>query len=340
VFRTVIKFIIHTGRLSVGLIVYALSRKTPAFAYQSMVNLFCITRGRANDFLSLLISLTKHSYDFGGSADGVLGSMSGKDKIEVVSDLREQGYHVFEKRLPEELCDRLLEFAVSNPCISRPMVGENSGKSIRGRYPRKEPEAVRYDFATQDLLDNMDVQRLLADMSFASVAQTYLGTSPVIDVVSMWWHTAYSELPDKDAAQFYHFDMDRPKWLKFFIYLTDVTTDSGPHTFIAGSHRTGGIPNSLLKKGYARLTDDEVEGHYGRDRVVEYEAPRGTIIAEDTRGLHKGKNVKRGDRLVLQIQYSNCLFGAQYNKSILGGTFEVNLQGSIMKFPDLYSAYR
>jgi len=339
VFRKIIRFIFHTGRLSAGLVVYALSRKTPAFAYQSMINLFCLTSGLSNDYLSTLIGLVKSPYNFGKEAEGLLGTMPTNENNKVGSDIRNQGYHVFETRLPDEMCDRLLEFAVSNPCISRPMDGESKGKVVRGVYPRNKPEAVRYDFTTQDLLENKDVQMILADMSFAKIAQEYLGARPVIDVLSMWWHTAYSDMPDKEAAQFYHFDMDRPKWLKFFIYLTDVKTDSGPHTFIAGSHKTGGIPHWLLKKGYSRLSDDEVEKFYGRERVVEYEAPRGTIIAEDTRGLHKGKNVKRGDRLILQIQYSNCLFGGRYERPNLGASVSEHLKSRMKQFPDLFSAY-
>ena len=54
-----------------------------------------------------------------------------------------------------------------------------------------------------------------------------------------------------------------------------------------GTQQTNAIPSSMLKKGYARLTDEEVEGYYGKDKVIEFIAPRGTIIAEDTRGLHK-----------------------------------------------------
>jgi hypothetical protein len=38
--------------------------------------------------------------------------------------------------------------------------------------------------------------------------------------------------------------------------------------------------------------------------------PRGTILAEDTRGLHKGKPVAKGDRLVLEFEFSSSMFGA------------------------------
>jgi len=337
-FVKLIKSIIYTGGLLAGLLIYVVSKKTPTLAYQSMIHIFCLTKGRSNDLVSSVIGFFKPSYDF-GKAEGVLGSMVGQERERVVSNLREQGYYVFDVKLSKEMCDHLLEFALSHPCMMRPMDGEGSEKAKRVVYPRGNPETVRYDFTPQDLLGNKDVQNLLADMSFAAVAQDYLGARPVIDVLGLWWHTDYSDKPDMDAAQYYHFDMDRPKWLKFFIYLTDVTTDSGPHTFIKGSQQTNGIPSSMLKKGYARLTDEEVESHYGRDKVVEFVAPRGTIIAEDTRGLHKGKHVVQGDRLILQIQFSNTLFGGDYPKAQVREDLTEDLKVKMRQFPELYSAY-
>lgn len=334
-----IKSMIYLAGLLTGLFVYVISKKTLPFAYQGMVHLFCITQGVSNDVLSVVIGKIKKRYDF-GMTEGVLAVPENTEKQSVIANLREQGYHVFAEKLPEEVCDSLLAFAVSHPSTIRPMDGETGKKFTRGIYSRGNPETVRYDFTQQDLLDNPDIQNLLADLSFATIAQDYLKAKPVLDVLAMWWHTNYSDKPDMDAAQFYHFDMDRPKWLKFFIYLTDVNADNGPHTFVAGSHKTGNIPNTMLSKGYARLTDEEVEDYYGKQSIVEFSAPRGTIIAEDTRGLHKGKHVRKDDRLILQIQFSNCLFGADYPKVRLGENITDRLNQCVEKFPDVYAAFR
>jgi len=334
----IFKCILYSGGMLTGLFIYSISRKTPIFAYQSMIHLFCITGGRSNELLSLLIALAKPSYKFNNSV-GELSQLQTKEASRVISDLRLKGYHIFENKLSEKMCDRLLNFGLSEPCESRAMDGDNSGSVKKGLYPRANPGAVRYDFSTDDLLANEDIQNLISDMSFCELAQQYLGSRPIIDVLSMWWHTAYSNKPDKEAAQFYHFDMDRPKWLKLFIYLTDVTLDSGPHSFVEGSHRVDGIPESMLNKGYVRLTDDEVENFYGRDKLLEFSAPRGTIIAEDTRGLHKGNHVKKGDRLILQIQFSNCLFGGDYPKATIPAHRTMKLQRAISRYPHLYATY-
>lgn len=202
-----------------------------------------------------------------------------------------------------------------------------------------KPQAVRYDYPVEALLNQADVQVLLSDPSLLGLAQSYLGSRPRVDVLSMWWHTNYHSSPDSEAAQFYHFDLDRIKWFKVFIYLTDVGKKDGPHTFIEGSHRTSGIPQSMLRRGYVRLSDEEVLSHYSTEREIEFDAPRGTVIVEDTRGLHKGKAVSGSSRLVLQLQFSNSLFGATYPKASLREPQNQQLRQLIAAAPDVYSIY-
>lgn len=331
--------VLYTVRLVGGFAVYLVSKKTPAYAHFGMIGLFCLTQGSSNDALSRVIGFLKRPYRL-TKADGVLGDMAASEHREpIVAQLRSQGYYVFRECVPEELCNRLLQYAVSHRCNTRQMDGAAAGSLVETIYPRGAPQAVRYDFQTQDLLGNQDVQKLLADLSLVSLAQSYLGARPTADVLTMWWHTDYSKIPDSKAAQYFHFDMDRPKWLKYFIYLTDVGTANGPHSFVAGSHRTRGIPPHLLRKGYARLQDEEVAQVFDDRDVIEFAAPRGTIIAEDTRGLHKGKHVEAGDRLVLQIQFSNSLFGARRPQAQLGAALCADLRDRIERFPGLYAAY-
>ncbi|MGI0134339.1 MAG: phytanoyl-CoA dioxygenase family protein [Candidatus Micrarchaeaceae archaeon] len=338
-FARIISFGLYCALLVGGAFVYGVRRRTPAFAYHSMIRLFCMTGGYSNDCLSRLIGLARPRLEFRG-ARGVIGNTDDvAARASAVLALKERGYYVFENLLDEVVCDRLLAYATSQPCEPRRMDNQKSCDSVTAIYHRDRPKAVRYDFSTGQLLRNADVQNLMADLSLAAVAQDYLGARPIIDVVSMWWLTSFSENPDAQAAQFFHFDMDRPKWLKFFIYLGDVTTLNGPHMYVAGSHRSGGIPPRLLKKGYARLSDEEVSQSFGQKAITEVVARRGTILAEDTRGLHKGKRVLRGDRLLLQIQYSNSLFGAWYAKEAIGRHMTAELRARVEEFPDIYSAY-
>ena len=330
----------RVARLFLGALRFVAQGRTPPAAYQSLIGLFCQSGGVSNDWLARLVSLLHPPYRL-ERANGVLGVLAEDDLRRITRQLDEQGYYVFERRLPEEMCDALLAFALANRCVQRPMAEQGGSAQARlvDRFPRERPEGVRYDFAAQDVIDNPDVQRLMADRSLIAVAQSYLRCKPLIDVMSMWWHTAYSREPDKDAAQFYHFDMDRIKWLKFFIYLTDVGPEQGPHCFVAGSHRRRGIPAHLLSKGYTRLTDEEVAACYHSDRFIEFIGPRGTILAEDTRGLHKGKLLVSGDRLMLQLQWSNSLFGGDYPPVRISRILSPELDATLRSYPRLYGNY-
>ena len=331
---------VSTGRLMYGGVVHSVTGRTPPASYQSLISLFCQTGGTSSEVLAKLIALRQPPYKI-EQPNGILGRLDETKLGGIQKSLDEKGYHVFENRLPADLCDRLAAFATSTRCKVRasPQPGQAAEDMVVPAYNPKQLVGTRYDFLVQDLLDNTDVQAVMADETFLAVAQSYLRSKPIMDVVAMWWAAAFSDTPDAEAAQYFHFDMDRIKWLKFFIYLTDVKPDNGPHCFVAGSHRAGGIPRNLLDKGYARLTDEEVAAAYAPDAFIEFAAPRGTIIAEDTRGLHKGKHVEHGDRLLLQFQFSNSLFGGYYPSTKATKIVDSSLRQSANKYPFVYQNY-
>jgi hypothetical protein len=95
----------------------------------------------------------------------------------------------------------------------------------------------------------------------------------------------------------------------------------------------------MLRRGYVRLTDEEVLRHYGKKRCVQVTAPRGSIIIEDTRGLHKGSNVSGSPRLILQLQFSNSLFGTNYTKEKFSSIVSPALQKRIHENPSVYRQF-
>jgi hypothetical protein len=341
--RSMLRVLVLTVRsallLPVGLMSYWSSGRTPEYAHQALIWMFCVTRGRSSDFLSRLISRFRPRIAFDSSL-GVLGDLRGEQLRKLVGRLRDDGFAVFERALPAEACDRLMQYALTTPASSRLMDGESRAAQPEAAvFDPARPKAVRYDYTASSLLDNPDVQALMADPSILALAQEYLQCQPVADVLNMWWHTNYHKQPDSHAAQFFHFDMDRIKWLKIFVYLTDVLPENGPHSFVKGSHRSGGIPPRLLLRGYERLTDEEVRQCYSDEACLALTAPRGSIIVEDTRGLHKGANVRGAPRLVLQLQLSNALFGAKYPRARITRVQDPSLKKMLSLAPAIYSQY-
>ena len=321
-----------TAYLLGGLAYYGLRKRTPERAYQSMVRMFTRTGGRSNDLISRGVSALRPPAEL-PAQDGVLGAY---DRKQVTANLDRDGYHVFDERLPDSMCDRLLALALRTPSVAQGAAGDGDALLV---YDRAAPRAVRYELEPKDLVAHVDVQALLADWSLLTVAQDYLRAAPIIDIVTMWWHTAYSDRPDARAAQFFHFDMDRPRWLKFFFYLTDVGPENGPHCFIRGSHRTGGIADELLARGYARLADEDIARHYTPSDEIRFTGKKGTIIAEDTRGLHKGQHVVRGDRLVFQLELTNTLFGGRLTPLPAATPIVDAFRERLEAYPRIYSAF-
>ena len=318
---------------------YLLSGRNSFRAHRALVYFFCMSGGLFNEWCSSLVSWRRKPISF-DSKVGLLGDVSGVAGQIILLQLREKGYVVFERALSSDACEGLMNFATHTPASVRPMDGESKSCAQRLMlYEEGKAKAVRYDYSESALLANSDVQMLLADQSILALAEMYLDARPRFDVLSMWWHTNFHAHPDSEAAQFYHFDLDRLKWLKVFIYLTDVGPQDGPHSFIEGSHVQHGIPQAFLDRGYVRLSDEEVLEHYGETKEIQFSAPKGTIIIEDTRGLHKGRAVSGRSRLILQLQLSNSLFGATHPKSTMPLERIPALARLICRAGDVYKAY-
>jgi hypothetical protein len=126
-----------------------------------------------------------------------------------------------------------------------------------------------------------------------AMAARYLGYTPTITLMSMRWSFA-DGAADIDVQGF-HRDSEAAS-IKLFVYLTDVGEDTGPHRYVAGSHRER-MPMRLH-----RYADSEVNIRHGGS--IGILGPAGTAFVIDSKGIHKGTPLVRGARLLLGIQYS------------------------------------
>lgn len=128
------------------------------------------------------------------------------------------------------------------------------------------------------------------------ICERYFGCKPIIDSIQAWWSLPGHERPEQ--AENLHRDNDGIRFLKYFIYLTEVTEESGPHIFVESSHTTS--------KGLdiRRYEDTEVEILFNKDKFRKFTGKKGLSFLEDTYGFHKGQPAKTQKRLLLQIRYS------------------------------------
>jgi hypothetical protein len=148
------------------------------------------------------------------------------------------------------------------------------------------------------------VRRLLRERRLAEAAGSYLGVDPLIMSVVLWKSFA-SRSPDGRSAQQFHYDNDRSRFVKMFVYLTDVSMSNGPHTYVPGSHREK--PKELLHG--QRLSDRDVARFYPESGWKLITGPRGTLFFADTQGFHKGGHVAVGERAMFQINLASDRFG-------------------------------
>ena len=217
-----------------------------------------------------------------------------------VSGLQANGVYVFKNRLPEDMVARMRDSALTVPSMAR---GLDRPAAL---YPRSAPEVGRYDIDEDNTMLSPDMQDYTSDPALALIAARYLGQPVIQDQTALWWTTTKGSADAALNAWMFHQDRDRLSFLKFFVYLTDVGPDNGPHTVVQGTHKQ--IPRSLRADG--RQTDDAVREAGLWDRVISLAGPAGTMMAVDTVGLHKGLPPQAGDRCVLQVEFATSLFGA------------------------------
>ena len=308
--------------------------RTGSTSTEACINLrrlFRATNGRFNDGAARLTGLLRPPHRL-PRPTGILGDMSGSEATRTITTLRRQGVHSFGVRVPTAVCDRLKAWAERTPCT--PECTPPNGDPLV-LYDRTRLIATKYAFDEQTLLANPEVQRLATDPSILAVAQGYLGCRPSLVYCMMWWSTAYAKQPSSLAAQLFHFDMSQISFIKFFIYVTDVGLANGPHCFVAGSHKR--LPAAFRQD--RRFTDEEVAQHFNAGRIRMLTGSRGTVLAADTRGLHKGVHLTAGERLVLQLQFSTCNYGANRATIRLGKDCTQEARNRIRRHPYTYSRF-
>lgn len=305
--KQVIKTFLFVPLIPFGLVFFLITGRTTSWAYMAFRHIFVLTNGRFNDFLAKFIGVFHPFSKI--NAKSLMADYSSSDLDQIVSEIRKNGYYEFNFSLGEEDLKDLMHFGENTSVrvldINRKHVGFLPEKKVIDFSNVISP---RYQFEADDVLGNKTVQKIIFDSFFLNLAGKYLNCSPILDIITMWWSFPFKGRGTSQAAQMYHFDMDRIKFLKFFFYITDVHEANGPHCYVRGSHRH--IPSGIRKD--QRISDEDILNHFQKDHLMEFCGKKGTILAVDTRGLHKGKPLTEGKRLLFQIQFSNALFGAPY----------------------------
>lgn len=329
-----VRLILSTLRFAKGIQHFRKDGETPMESYYAMRDLYSLTNGRFNDLISWL-QMSRHPKNLEVIPSGILGKLSNFEVKNIAAEIKKNGYYIASKKIDLDTANKLVEFCKTTPCKPLKINSEDfqdfADKKVI--FNPLSPIAPTYHFNMKQVSENLDFLSLILDQSLLAVAQEYLNCSPVLDSVALWWSAPFNGKGTSEAAQEFHYDMDRIKFLKIFIYLTDVNSENGPHCYVKESHIRK--PRALLSDG--RKSDSEIKIHYSESQINELHGSQGTIILADTRGFHKGKPLASGHRLIFQLEYSNSLFGQNYPKVRLDELHDASeLRKLIDKYPRTY----
>lgn len=209
------------------------------------------------------------------------------------ANLTGSGIHRLGRLLSPEQCWQLREF----------FSARNVFDPYRPRHPEFLPGSPLRDSHAHiahhkpvDVIGAPWLLELANDPRMLDIAGAYLGCKPTIGYMACWW--SYPTGLGPQQAENWHRDADDWRFIKLFVYLTDVGRESGPHVYVRGS---ASDPRLLKVK---RFDHDEVAETFGEDNMLTMTGKAGDGFFENTFGIHKGQPVQQGTRLIFQVAYS------------------------------------
>jgi len=180
-------------------------------------------------------------------------------------------------------------------------------------------------FHSLDLSRIKEIRDLIHAPNIISIAYSYFNCAPTLTDIALWQTKHNGRIT---GAQFFHHDRADFSHLKFFIYLTDVDEDSGPHEVCKKTHTYAELEKFYDKNfDKIQMDKDQFLEFMKRHRKNEIEVKKifnvstilgksGESFFEDTNALHRAKPPIK-DRLVLELSY-NMLTRTENNLEIAG----------------------
>jgi hypothetical protein len=164
---------------------------------------------------------------------------------------------------------------------------------LLGRHPHFDPASPIVQLAIHEQLRGLIQQYVRMHLRLHDLNVWLNLPSGVEPQLSQRWH--------RDEPDDRHI-------LKAFIYLRDVPQGAGPLSYVRGSHRAAGrraqLPSTWDGYGF-RVSEEDIEAHFGADNVITVPGEAGTVVVTDTRGYHRGGWAVDEERLVMMALYAS-----------------------------------
>ena len=178
-------------------------------------------------------------------------------------------------------------------------------------------EVVKNVYNNEDLVKSFELLSLATNDEIIGVLSEYFGCLPKIQYLAAW---RTFDNDDELSEMFFHMDHHGHKFVKLFLYLSDVKEGDGHHQFVKESHDwpkfdkilslkdKKNVRNQVIAKrkwkGDFWMNNDSVIQSL-RNKVISVTGNSGTFFMEDTSGLHRGTKITSGKpRLLFQVLYT------------------------------------
>lgn len=239
----------------------------------------------------------------------------GQQQKEAIAELHDSGQVVLPaylsgdllERLQEDLESALRKLVFETPCLAQSRIHPDRHKRLIENHLYASVDELQregmtfgadevrdYDQVIRDfqpstlkaymLAHSEAYRRVWFDPYLLTIVAGYLGLVPMM--VEAYVRRNF---PSKYRVMnhFWHRDLNSPMGLlKMFIFLNDCKLQTGPHEYVRGSHRNFSVLN-----GSRYYSDKELDRQFPEDSPDRFTStvPAGTIVLEDTRGLHRAR---------------------------------------------------
>jgi hypothetical protein len=160
---------------------------------------------------------------------------------------------------------------------------------------RKKDTLMGY-IKTENLFKIEEILKLVNHEDIVKMAEHKLGTKAIFDNIWCWWSFKNQSVPL--GSQNFHRDYNSINFVKLFVYLSNVDSESGPHIFVRGS-----ATKNVFRK-IERYNESDVISEFNNN-ILNIEGKKFTTFMANTFCLHRGLPPKTNDRLLLCILYSS-----------------------------------
>lgn len=196
--------------------------------------------------------------------------------LNIEKSLKENGYVVIEDFFNKEQVDEIVKLTDNLPGYNFHIPNRAFNQETKVFSDDTDWNITAYKMDV--MLQNELILKTITRPDLISLAQSYLGCLPTIHSVNLWWSKFTGEI---FHTQKIHRDIDDYKFLAFFIYLSDVDENNGPHVFYPKTHN----------------------GSDDLNEKVVITGKAGTAIIADTYAWHHGSPLYEGKRLMLWTRY-------------------------------------